>query len=93
MNVGSMTEEANNKLAVEILSYLMRHPEAQDTLEGIVRWWLLEQDARRAVMEVRETLESLVAKGWIRRLSSSAGERFGIQKDKISEILQFLPPY
>jgi hypothetical protein len=47
------------------LAYLARHPQAQDTLEGIVQWWLLEQRLYRTTSEVRTALEALVAKGQI----------------------------
>ena len=44
----------------QILDYLSRNPEAQDTLEGIVQWWLLEQRIVTAVGKVKEALGELV---------------------------------
>ena len=32
-----------SKIGNEILAYLVDHPKTQDTLEGIVEWWLLER--------------------------------------------------
>lgn len=43
-----------------ILRYLSEHSEARDTLEGIVQWWLLEENIQRTVREVREVVSSLV---------------------------------
>jgi hypothetical protein len=43
-----------------LLEYLERRPQAGDTLEGITEWWLLEQQIRRAVAEVRDALRKLV---------------------------------
>lgn len=53
------------KLADEILKYLLRYPEAEDTVEGIAEWWMAEQRARWTVDEVREAMKELVAKGLV----------------------------
>ena len=53
-------ENPGRPLADEILAYLVKHPEAQDTLEGIAEWWLLEQRIRHAVAEVDGVLRELV---------------------------------
>ncbi len=47
----------------EILSYLSEHPDAQDTLEGIIQWWLLERKIKYQKGLVQEALAELVAKG------------------------------
>lgn len=45
----------------DILAYLAEHPNAQDTLEGIVEWWVLERRIRSQTAEVRNVLAELVA--------------------------------
>ena len=47
----------------EILSYLVEHPGAMDTIEGIVGWWLLEQKIKHQTGKIKEALEELVDKG------------------------------
>jgi predicted transcriptional regulator len=47
----------------EILSYLVEYPDAQDTVEGIVEWWVLDQEIKRHVSEVKEALTKLVSEG------------------------------
>ncbi len=54
-------ETPGRSIADDILAYLVKHPEAQDTLEGITEWWLLEQRIRSAVAEVDGALRNLVA--------------------------------
>jgi len=49
----------------EILAYLAEHPDAQDTLEGIVEWWLLEQRIKRWTARVKEALAELVSRGLV----------------------------
>jgi len=52
-------------LAEHILGYLTGHPEAQDTIEGITEWWLLEQRIRLQISEVKQALAELVARGLV----------------------------
>jgi hypothetical protein len=53
--------ENDRSLADEILSYLVQHPEAQDTVEGIAEWWLLEQRIRHSVADVTAALAEFEA--------------------------------
>jgi len=54
-----------SQLGNKILAYLVDHPKAQTTLEGIVEWWLLEQKITYETARVQEALFELVAKGMI----------------------------
>jgi hypothetical protein len=49
------------EIARAILGYLARNPEAQDTLPGIVEWWLLDHQIRTRTVEVKEAIDQLVA--------------------------------
>jgi hypothetical protein len=60
-----------------ILSYLSDHPQAQDTMEGIVEWWLLEQRIKRATTQVKSTLAQLVAEGLVTAREGAAGRAEG----------------
>ena len=52
-----------SEIASEILAYLAEHPDAQDTLDGIAQWWLVERKIRCQTSAVEEALADLVAKG------------------------------
>jgi hypothetical protein len=52
-------------IAQDILAYLVDHSEAQDTLEGIMQWWLLEQEIKRWIDQVRTAIAELVAHGLV----------------------------
>ena len=60
---GSLCLPGKPEIAHEILAYLAEHPDAQDTLDGIVRWWLLEQKIKFQTNMVRDAIAELVAKG------------------------------
>lgn len=53
------------QIAHEILAYLAEHPEANDTLEGITEWWLLERKIRYQAKLVKEALTELLENGLI----------------------------
>jgi hypothetical protein len=48
-----------------ILAYLLENPNAGDTLEGIVEWWLLNQTIRFETLAVSQAVTKLVADGLI----------------------------
>lgn len=52
-------------IACRILKYLMRHPHATDTAEGLTRWWLLEEEIHERVSEVSQGLSFLVEQGFL----------------------------
>ncbi len=51
----------------EVLGYFVRHPRAADTLDGIVRFRVLEELLRRSLDETEAALDQLVAGGLLRR--------------------------
>jgi hypothetical protein len=65
MNSPDQMKERKEELAEEILRYLIDHPNAQDTLKGIVTWWLSERRIKHRTALVEEVLDALVADGLI----------------------------
>lgn len=51
----------------QILEYLVAHPEAEDTLEGVVHWWLQEWQHKHFLPQIKKALESLVKSGVVER--------------------------
>jgi len=49
-------------ITYDVLSYMLENTRAQDTLEGIVEWWLLEKKIERNTAEVKSVLDELAAK-------------------------------
>ncbi|HEX7111738.1 MAG TPA: hypothetical protein VF216_04790 [Mizugakiibacter sp.] len=50
-----------------VLGYLRDHPQAADTLDGIVNWWLPLQRYETARSRIERALGRLVAGGQLRR--------------------------
>jgi hypothetical protein len=61
MNGPEHMNDEKVQVAYEILRYLIDNPEAEDTLDGIVTWWLLERTIKQQTLSVREALAMLVA--------------------------------
>jgi hypothetical protein len=79
------------QLAEEVLDYMLRHPEAQDTVEGIAEWWLLKRRVTRMVEEVKLTLVELVGKDFLLAERSRDGRvHYKLNRDKEREIRRYL---
>lgn len=52
-------------MALQILDYLSHHPKAQDTVDGIAEWWMLEQHIRHVIAQVKKAVEELLDAGLI----------------------------
>jgi len=84
-------ETPGRPIADEILAYLVEHPEAQDTVEGITEWWLLEQRIRYAVSEVDGVLHDLVVDDLLVKRQGADGRiYYGLNREKKREIRRHL---
>lgn len=73
--------------AYDLLAYLAEHPDAEDTLEGIMEWWLLEQRIKHWTAEVQGALDELVAEGFVLGRPDSAGRtHYRINREKVKDV-------
>lgn len=85
------TTQLKSQIARDLLGYLTDNPAAQDTVEGIVEWWLLERKIESRTVTVQEALAELVDRGLIlERLGSDSRARYLINIDKQQEIRALL---
>jgi len=88
---GDLCWPGKSQIAHEILAYLAEHPEAQDTLDGIVQWWLLEQKIRYQTNMVKEVLVQLVSEGLvIEHKSRDSRTHYRTNQSKSEEIRKLL---
>jgi hypothetical protein len=82
----------NEALAVrEVLSYFVRNPNAADDLEGIARWRVLEEIARRRIEDTRHALKWLVEEGYLREtLVAGWAPIFKINSDRLEQAKAYL---
>ena len=74
-----------------ILGYLLSHPDAKDTVDGVEKWWLNGMEISIDATAVRGSLDHLVKLGWL--LSSErqgTGIVYGLNKDRRDRLRQFL---
>jgi len=62
--------------APEILDYLARQPGAQDTIDGILHWWVLDACVRKWAPKVAETVAQLAEQGFLEQKPSADGNVF-----------------
>jgi hypothetical protein len=75
----------------QILSYLVEHPEAQDTLEGIVEWWLLERAIKFQKTQILKAITELVAKGLvIEHKGGDSQTHYRINRNKLERIQKLI---
>lgn len=78
-------------MAYEILAYLAKNPDAQDTLEGIVEWWLLEQRLKKQIRNVRDALDELVKNGLlVERQGKDSRLHYKINRRKYRKIQKLI---
>lgn len=78
-------------LARQILRYLVSHPAAKDTAEGVLKWWLPEGPVEYDKAAVQEALDFLVVKGWLtERETRPSGRLYGLRRGNLWEIRAFL---
>ena len=70
-----------------ILGYLLDHPDAGDTLDGIVEWWLLHQKIRFETRNVSQAVAELIAQGLI-VTHKSPDSRIIYKANRSSEAIQ-----
>jgi hypothetical protein len=79
--------------APEILDYLARHPDAQDTLEGILQWWVLDSCIRNWAPRIAKTVAQLVEAGFLEKRTSAEGQiRYRISASYARQLRQRPPP-
>lgn len=90
-DVNCSAKTNDRSLADDVIRYLSEHPEAQDTVEGIVQWWLLEQRIRDSMADVTAALEEVMAQNLVLSRRGMDGRmHYRLNPDMKSEISQRL---
>lgn len=80
-----------NEVACEILAYLRDHPHAEDTLDGIVQWWILERQIKYHKVLVQKAIDDLTKSNLvIEQKKKNIGCCYRINRSKSREITTVL---
>ena len=78
-------------LARRILAYLDENPDAMDTSEGILEWWLLERESHERQDQVEAALSELATEGWvIASRQADSRVRYRLNPERAREIRERL---
>jgi len=87
----AMGNESVEQIGHRVLKYLTENPNAQDTLEGIVEWWLLDRLTMSNINKVKEALARLVAAHLVlERKGKESRTYYKINSHKLKEISERL---
>lgn len=81
-------ESQDAEIRYSILEYLVRHPGAKDTRDGVINWWIAKpcEDERLA----DQVLEALVAEGWVLKRNTTSQAIYILNHACLQEIRKFL---
>jgi hypothetical protein len=77
------------ELKRQILRYLMLHPNARDSPDGIRVWWM-DPDSAATLPEVEEALAALVQRGWVEVRGEGDVHLFGLLAGATDDIRRYL---
>jgi hypothetical protein len=76
-----------------VLHYVIKNPDAKDTIEGVRQWWLPEDYREQGQEQVEEILNFLVTKNWLTLRMTSQQRIYGLNKTRLKEIKVFLEKF
>jgi len=86
-----MCETSREQAARHILAYLADYRNAEDTLHGIIEWWLLDQRIKHQTAQVKEAIAELVSSGLVlARTGRDAQVHYRVNQRRYKEILALL---
>jgi len=82
---------SRQRIMREILHYMIEHPDAMDTVHGILSWWMPKGYRERGGKELQEALDALVLQGWLSQKAYQNGRTlYGVNKRRYQQIKEFL---
>jgi len=88
---GKKTVSHQQPVLRAILQYLVEHPDAKDTIDGVLWWWLPRGCLKYRDEEVQQALNRLVSRRWMvaSRITKSTVV-YGVVAARLGHIRRFL---
>lgn len=90
MAISDTAKSPPDEFTRDILRYLVAHPGAKDTASGIEKWWLARNVTSEERQRLEESLQQLVARGWLIGRAPQSETIYSLNEDQLPEIEQFL---
>lgn len=86
-----MCNASKAHIARRLLKYLAERQDAEDTLDGIVEWWLVKQRLIEQRAAVRDALDGLVREGMlVSRDGPDARTFYSLNRGRAGDISSYL---
>lgn len=88
---GRSQRDKTSEVALKILRYLDQNPNAADTVEGILEWWLPKQSIYEEEKVLKSTLDEMVKQNLIlASRASDARRHYRLNTERIQEIRRMI---
>jgi len=88
---GRSQRDTTSEVTLKILRYLDQNPNAADTVDGILEWWLPKQSIYEEEKVVKRALDELVKQNLILATRSSDARRhYRLNTEYINEIRRMI---
>jgi len=85
------SEDPNLEVSLKILRYLEKNPNAADTVDGILEWWLPKQSIAEQEEVVQRALDLLVQRKLLLTTQlSDARKHYRLNKESMHEIRELI---
>jgi len=75
----------------DILGYFLRNPQAVDSVEGVARWRVMEEQVHRTLEQTQSALAWLLTEGYLEELeTASAGRIVRLNPERQAVAARFL---
>jgi len=79
------------QLEHHVLTYMVENKDAQDTVQGIGEWWVMQQEIEYQLADIGELLNELVEKDFVIRLKGADSRlHYRINRNRETEIKALL---
>jgi hypothetical protein len=83
--------EPDWEIVKQILSYFVRNPKAADSLEGVARWRLLEEQVRSSLQQTEAALAWLVSQGFLEDVQTAGSNHiFRLDPNRYADAMRVL---